>query len=271
MRIALGIEYDGSAFAGWQWQSGERTIQAAVEQALSHVADTPIQVVCTGRTDAGVHAIEQVVHFDTKVWRSERSWLLGANTALPDDVRILWVREAAPHFHARLSAIARFYRYEILNRPMRSALRRCQVTWCHSQLDVEKMREGAACLIGEHDFSSFRAQQCQSRSPYRRLHFLHVRREGDRVIIDIAANAFLHHMVRNIVGVLMAVGVGKHDPAWVGEVLAVRDRKQGGVTAPPDGLYLGGVCYPEEFGLARDPVFEYLPADARRYDPNAES
>ncbi|QJD29456.1 tRNA pseudouridine(38-40) synthase TruA [Methylococcus geothermalis] len=271
MRIALGIEYDGSGFAGWQRQSGKRTIQSVVEQALSRVADAPIRVVCAGRTDAGVHAIEQVVHFDTESRRSERSWLLGANTALPDDVRILWVREIEPRFHARLSAIARYYRYEILNRPMRSALRPRQLTWCHAPLDVERMREGAVHLIGEHDFSSFRAQQCQSRSPFRRVHFLHVRREGERVVMEIAANAFVHHMVRNIAGVLMAVGAGKHDPAWVGELLSMRDRAQGGVTAPPDGLYLGGVCYPEEFGLARDTVFEHLPADARRYEPDDES
>lgn len=269
MRIAIGIEYDGSGFAGWQWQNGKRTIQSVVEQALSRVADRPVRAVCAGRTDAGVHAIEQVVHFDTESQRSERSWLLGTNTELPEDVRITWVREVESEFHARFSAIARYYRYEILNRSMRSALRPRLLTWCHAPLDVERMRAGAACLIGEHDFSSFRAQQCQSRSPFRRLHFLHVRREGERVIIEIAANAFLHHMVRNIAGVLMAVGAGKYGPEWVGELLALRDRNQGGVTAPPDGLYLGGVAYPETFGLARDPIFEHLPADARRYEPEA--
>lgn len=267
MRIVLGIEYDGSNFAGWQWQKGKRSVQGTVEQALSRVADASVRVVCAGRTDAGVHALQQVVHFDTQVHRDPRAWVLGTNTLLPEDVRVLWAKESPHHFHARLSAIARFYRYEILNRPMRSALRRRQVTWYHTPLNVEQMREGARYLVGEHDFSSFRAQYCQSRSPYRTLHFIRIRREDERVILDLAANAFLHHMVRNIVGVLMEVGAGKRAPEWVREVLAARDRRAGGMTAPPDGLYLGGICYPHEFGLPRDPVFEHLPPHARRYEP----
>lgn len=271
MRIALGLEYDGSAFAGWQWQPGKRTLQAALEEALSFVAAEPVRVVCAGRTDAGVHALEQVAHFDTEVARKPYSWLMGTNTALPEDLRVLWVREVPEDFHARTSAIARFYRYVILNRPMRSALQRRQVTWHYAPLDAGAMAAAAEQLLGEHDFSSFRAQDCQSRSPNRYMHFIHVRREGDRVVIDLCANAFLHHMVRNIAGVLMEVGAGKRPPEWAGEVLRARDRKAAAVTAPAEGLYLAGICYPEAFGLARHPVFEHLPPGARRYTPIHEN
>jgi tRNA pseudouridine38-40 synthase len=271
MRIALGIEYDGSAFAGWQWQPGKRTVQAAVDQAVGRVADAPVQAVCAGRTDAGVHALEQVVHFDTQARRTPYSWVMGGNTELPEDVRVLWAREVDASFHARYSAIARYYRYLILNRPMKSALRRRQATWHYPPLDLEPMRAAARYLIGEHDFSSFRAQGCQSKSPCRRMHFIHVRREeGDQVVIELCANAFLHHMVRNIAGVLMAIGAGKRPPQWAREVLLARDRTQGGVTAPADGLYLGGVCYPERYGIARHPVFQHLPQDASRYIPDRE-
>jgi tRNA pseudouridine38-40 synthase len=267
MRIALGIEYDGQAFAGWQWQPGRRTLQSAVDEALSRVAAEPVRVVCAGRTDAGVHALEQVAHFDTQAHRKPYSWLMGANTELPEDVRVLWVREVPEEFHARYSAIARVYRYVILNRPMRSALQRRQVTWHYPPLDIEPMREAARHLIGEHDFSSFRAQGCQSKSPNRFMHFIHVRRDDDRVIIELCANAFLHHMVRNIAGVLMEIGSGKQPPEWARQVLQARDRARGGVTAPADGLYLSGVCYPERFGIARHPIFEHLPENASRYTP----
>lgn len=267
MRIALGVEYDGSAFAGWQWQPAKRTLQSALEEALSFVAAEPVRVVCAGRTDAGVHALEQVVHFDTEAERKSYSWLMGTNTALPEDLRVLWAREVPENFHARTSAIARFYRYVILNRPMRSALQRHQVTWHYAPLDAGAMAAAAEHLLGEHDFSSFRAQDCQSRSPNRYLHFIHVRREDDRVVIDLCANAFLHHMVRNIAGVLMEVGAGKRPPAWAGEVLRARDRKAAAATAPAEGLYLAGICYPESFGIARHPVFRHLPEGARRYTP----
>lgn len=266
-RIALGLEYDGSAFAGWQWQRDRRTVQACVEGAVGKVAAEPIDVVCAGRTDAGVHALEQVVHFDTAARREMRSWLLGVNTALPEDVRVLWAREVGKDFHARYSAIARFYRYVILNRAMKSALLRRQVTWHYHALEVEQMQEAAIHLIGEHDFSSFRAQACQSRSPRRSMHFIHVYRESEEVVIELAANAFLHHMVRNIAGVLMEIGAGKRDPAWAKTVLEARDRNAAGITAPPDGLYLGGVFYPERFGIARHAVFDRLPANAGRYIP----
>lgn len=267
MRIALGIEYDGTTFAGWQWQPGRRTIQSVLEGAVSRVAAEPVRLHCAGRTDAGVHALQQVAHFDSAADRSSRSWLLGTNTELPEDIRILWVREVPGEFHARYSAIARYYRYVILNRPMKSALRKRQVTWCFHPLDEQRMQQAAQYLVGEHDFSSFRAQGCQSTTPYRFLHFIEVRREGEEVTIELAANAFLHHMVRNIVGVLMAIGSGKREPVWARDVLDARDRSSGGVTASPDGLYLGGVCYPDLYHLPRDPVFFRLPPDAARYSP----
>ncbi|PKM12961.1 MAG: tRNA pseudouridine(38-40) synthase TruA [Gammaproteobacteria bacterium HGW-Gammaproteobacteria-3] len=265
-RIVLGIEYDGSAFCGWQWQPQRRSVQAELEQALSKVADAPVTVICAGRTDAGVHAFEQVVHFDTNAERTPHAWLMGGNTHLSDDVRIIWVKPAVADFHARYSAIARFYRYIILNRPMKSALRRQQVTWCYNPLDAEKMHQAAQYLIGDHDFTSFRAQGCQSKSPCRIMHFIDVYRQRDQVIIDISANAFLHHMVRNIAGVLMAIGMGRQSVEWPRQLLDIRAREQGGVTAPPFGLYLGGVCYPERYGIVRHPVFDKLPADARRFD-----
>lgn len=270
-RIALGLEYDGSAFAGWQWQNGQRSVQACVEQATSKVANEKVAVHCAGRTDAGVHALEQVVHFDTSAARSPRSWVMGANANLPDDVRVLWAREMNPSFHARYSAIARFYRYVILNRPVKSALHRRQVTCCFNPLDEAKMQEAANYLLGDHDFSSFRAQGCQSNSPRRIMHFIRVLREGERVLIELSANAFLHHMVRNIAGVLMDIGAGKRGPGWAKELLALCDRTQASATAPADGLYLGGVCYPEEFGLEKHPLFALLPADARRYDPSLDA
>ncbi|SMF95594.1 tRNA pseudouridine38-40 synthase [Methylomagnum ishizawai] len=271
MRLALGIEYDGSAFAGWQWQPDKRTVQATLDAALGRVADREVKAVCAGRTDAGVHALEQVVHFDPEVQRKPYSWLMGTNTVLPEDVRVLWVREVAEDFHARYSAIARYYRYVILNRPMKSALHRRQMTWHFAPLDVEAMHTAAQYLIGDHDFSSFRAQGCQSKSPHRYMHFIHVRREeADRVVIELCANAFLHHMVRNIAGVLIEIGSGKRPPRWAAEVLAARDRAQGGVTAPADGLYLGGICYPEAFGIVRHPIFQHLPAHASRYTPDRE-
>lgn len=266
MRIVLGIEYDGSGFSGWQWQSEQRSVQQVLEQSLSKVANHPITVQCAGRTDTGVHALEQVIHFDTKIERDLHAWVLGGNSNLPDDVRILWSKRAIDDFHARYSAIARFYRYVILNRPIKSALLRKQVTWHHTPLDADKMHQAAQYLIGKHDFSSFRAQGCQSKSPIREMYFIDVYRDGDKVIIDISANAFLHHMVRNIAGVLIDIGNGKQPIDWIHELLAVKSRKLGGVTAPPSGLYLGGVYYPEHYGIAKHPMFEKLPVNARRFD-----
>lgn len=265
-RIVLGIEYDGSGFCGWQWQTHQRSVQQVLEQALSKVANHPVTVQCAGRTDTGVHALEQVVHFEAKIERELHAWVRGGNSNLPDDVRITWVQQAIGDFHARYSAIARFYRYVILNRPIKSALLRNQVTWRPGLLDADKMHQAAQHLLGKHDFSTFRAQGCQSKSPCREIYFIDVYRDGDKVIMDISANAFLHHMVRNIAGVLMDIGAGKQSVSWTKELLEVKCRKLGGITAPPDGLYLGAVYYPGEYGIAKHPVFEKLPFDARRHD-----
>ncbi|MFA5984473.1 MAG: tRNA pseudouridine(38-40) synthase TruA [Methylococcaceae bacterium] len=265
-RIVLGIEYDGGKFCGWQWQTGLRSIQVVLEKALSTVANHPISVICAGRTDAGVHAFEQIVHFDTSAERGLHAWVLGGNSHLPDDVRILWAQPALDDFHARYSAIARFYRYIILNRPVRSALLRRQVTWYYPVLDHEKMHQAGQALRGNHDFTSFRAQGCQSKSPWRILHFLEVYRVGEQVIMDVAANAFLHHMVRNIAGVLMEIGEGKQSVQWTSELLAIKDRARAGVTAPPDGLHLAGVYYPPRYGIARHAIFDKLPKEAKRFD-----
>ena len=268
MRIAMGIEYDGHGFAGWQWQTGKRTVQAVLEEAISRVANAPVRIIAAGRTDAGVHATGQVIHFDTLTHRTPYSWLMGSNTFLPEDVRVTWIQEVGPEFHARYSAIARYYRYVILNRSMRSALTPHQLTWVYLPLDAHQMQKGANFLIGEHDFSSFRAQGCQSKSPNRQMHFIKVAREGDRIHIDLCANAFVHHMVRNIAGALIDVGSGKRKPEWIKEVLEAKSRASGGVTAPPDGLYFSGVCYPEALGLVRHEIFKDLPAHARRHIPS---
>lgn len=265
-RIVLGIEYDGSGYAGWQWQTEQKTLQSILEQALSKVANQAIHVVCAGRTDAGVHALEQVVHFDSDVDRTMHSWLMGGNINLPDDIKIIWVQPAVANFHARYSAIARFYRYVIYNRPVVSALLRQQVTHCYEALDEKLMHKAAQHLIGDHDFSSFRAQGCQSKSPRRMMYFIEIYRNGERVIMDICANAFVHHMVRNIAGVLMAVGMGKQSVDWPEFLLATKDRKQSGVTASPYGLYLGGIYYPEHYGIIKNPIFARLPTDACRFD-----
>lgn len=242
-RIALGIEYDGSAFSGWQTQSHAASVQSAVEAALSAVANHQIEVVAAGRTDAGVHAAMQVVHFDTSAIRTPRSWVLGANSGLPKSVTVLWAKEVPEGFHARYGAMARSYRYCILNRAVRPALGAQNLSWIRQPLDHQRMHAAAQQLVGEHDFSSFRAAECQSRTPMRRLYQIDVARQGEVVVVSVTANAFLHHMVRNIAGVLIAVGCGDEPVQWVAQVLAARDRTQGGVTAPPQGLYLTGVRY----------------------------
>jgi tRNA pseudouridine38-40 synthase len=242
-RIALGIEYDGSIFAGWQSQAHAHGIQTAIEAAVAHVANHPAEVVAAGRTDAGVHAAMQVVHFDTNATRTERSWVLGTNSKLPKQVSVLWAREVPDDFHARYGARSRSYNYFILNRGVRPALGAQQITWVREPLDHERMHAAAQQLAGEHDFSSFRAAECQSRTAIRRLQFIEVRRFDETLMISVRANAFLHHMVRNIAGVLIAVGDGDRPVEWVAEVLEARDRRLGGVTAPPNGLYLSGVEY----------------------------
>jgi tRNA pseudouridine38-40 synthase len=248
-RIALGIEYDGSPFSGWQLQHHAPTVQEAVQAAASRVADQAVVLHCAGRTDAGVHALGQVVHFDTTAKRPERAWVLGINTNLPPEVAVRWAREMPADFHARFSACARHYRYLILNRPTRPALLARRAVWTHRPLDVERMREAGRVLIGTHDFSSFRALACQAKSPVRRLNYLELKRHGDLIELAVGADGFLHHMVRNIAGVLMAIGRGDAPPEWTGELLALRDRTQGGVTAPPHGLYLSAVDYPEHFQI----------------------
>jgi tRNA pseudouridine38-40 synthase len=249
MRIAAGVEYDGRRFHGWQAQGDERCVQDTVEAALSRVADARIRVSCAGRTDAGVHALGQVVHFDTQVHRPERAWVLGANTALPNDVSLLWARPVPDGFSARFSALSRSYRYLILDRSARSSLLAGRVTWIHRGLDAEAMRIAAEPLLGTHDFSSYRALGCQAKHPVRTITELRVRRVGEVIELRVTANAFLHHMVRNIAGVLIAIGRGDRDVGWAREVLERRDRTQGGATAPPDGLYLEHVEYPAELGL----------------------
>ena len=250
MRIALGIEYDGSDFAGWQLQvAGVRTVQGVVEQALSQVADHPVRVICAGRTDTGVHATAQVVHFDTRAERSVRSWVYGANANLPTSVSVRWAQPVSDDFHARFSAIRRRYRYVILNRQIRPTFLDARVAWEYRSLDETLMRQAARDLVGEHDFSAYRAVACQAKSPVRSLYELTVARDRDLVILDVEANAFLHHMVRNIAGVLMDIGAGKQAPGWAREVLESRDRTLGGITAQPYGLYLTGVGYPADFEL----------------------
>lgn len=249
MRIALGIEYDGTEFCGWQLQEGTRTVQGEVEKALSRVADHPVRVSCAGRTDAGVHALGQVIHFESEAQRSSRSWVLGANSNLPRDVNICWAQAVPQDFHARFGALARSYRYVIQNRFSRSAIFRHHACWHHQPLEVERMQEAAGYLIGEHDFTSFRALACQAKHPVREVTRVEVSRAGEFIYIDVTANAFLHHMVRNIAGVLMAVGEGEREPQWVRDLLEVRDRTVGGVTAPAQGLYLVSVQYPAEFNI----------------------
>jgi tRNA pseudouridine38-40 synthase len=248
-RFAAGLEYDGRGYSGWQCQPGLSTVQEALERALGRVADSPVNCTCAGRTDAGVHALAQVVHFESEAARSERGWRLGANTYLPADVSVVWVREVPGHFHARYSAQSRSYRYLILNRDSRPGLSAGRVTWERRALDVQRMHAAAQVLVGEHDFSAFRAVECQAKSPVRRVERLEVARHGEWVTLDITANAFLHHMVRNVAGLLMAVGQGDSPPERVTAVLASRDRKTNAATAPADGLYLAAVRYPPEFAL----------------------
>jgi tRNA pseudouridine38-40 synthase len=249
MRIALGIEYDGSGYHGWQRQHSGISVQAVVEEAVGKVANHAVSLVCAGRTDAGVHATAQVVHFDTEASRDEHAWMLGSNSNLPRDVTVLWARQVSDEFHARFKAMRRSYRYVILNRLARPGIQARQVTWWYRNLDVERMQVAAQCLLGKHDFSAFRAAECQGKTPIKTLHELRLTRSGDWIYLDISADAFLHHMVRNIAGVLLAVGMAEQPAEWVQHVLQSRDRRQGGVTAPPNGLYLTRVLYPENYAV----------------------
>jgi len=249
MKIALGIEYDGSVFNGWQRQNHGHGVQEDVEKALSIVANHDVKVICAGRTDTGVHGLGQVIHFETMSQRSEHSWVSGANANLPHSVTVHWAKVVKDDFHARFSALSRTYQYLILDQPVRPAVLSKKVTWDYRKLDVSRMQQAIPYLIGKHDFSSFRAVACQASSPERTISLLEIRREGKFICIDIQANAFLQHMVRNIAGVLMTVGCGEKEPLWVQQVLEFHDRTRGGVTAPPHGLYFKSVEYPEEFEI----------------------
>lgn len=254
-RIALGVEYKGARYRGWQRQQpGVRSVQETLEAALSKVAAAPISVSCAGRTDAGVHASGQVVHFDSPVERPLKAWVLGANANLPPDISVTWVQPVSDAFHARFSAMARRYRYVIYNDPIRPAHLAEEVTWNHRPLDIQRMHAAAQVLIGTHDFTSFRAKECQAKSPIKTVHHLRLWQNDRLLVLDIRANAFLHHMVRNIAGVLMAVGCGDRPVEWVAEVLAARERRQGGVTAHPFGLYLVRVEYPDDLQVPERPL-----------------
>ncbi len=258
MKYIACIEYDGTSYCGWQRLSHAKSVQNEIEKALSAVADESIEVVCAGRTDSGVHALGQIIHFETDVIRLLKGWMLGANRHLPDDISILWVKEAEQTFNARFSARLRRYRYVISNRKARSALLHHKVTWVYESLDEESMNEAIQALVGEHDFSSFQAAGCQSRHANREIKEVKVTRDGDYIYIDIAANAFLHHMVRNIVGSLIMIGKGSWEPDYMKDLLSLKDRKKAGPTAPACGLYFVHVHYEAKDGLSDDyrlPVF----------------
>ncbi len=256
-RFALGVEYDGSEFRGWQRLSkhgepereGEQTLQAALEDAISFVAGHPVETICAGRTDAGVHAVCQVVHFDSHATRDPRSWMLGVTSRLPPQLAVHWCRPVPSDFHARFSARARRYRYRILNRPVRAALGRQYLSWERRPLDADAMHRAAQALLGENDFSSFRTVHCQSPHAFRELQQIRVTRDGEVVEVEVQANAFLHHMVRNIVGSLLMVGSGEKHEGWIAELLAGRDRTVAGPTAPPTGLVFLGPRYPAQWNL----------------------
>lgn len=254
-RAALRIEYHGSAYSGWQAQPhlSVVTVQECLEEALSAVANQPIRTHCAGRTDAGVHGVGQIVHFDDPVGRSAKAWVMGSNSYLPSDIRVHWVTSVTPSFHARHSALWRRYRYVIANTAVRPAQLAELVAWQRRHLDVNKMQAAAEALLGEHDFSAFRAAQCQANSPIRHIHALDLVRWRDFVLLDITANAFLHHMVRNIAGALMLVGAGHRPVSWLKELLEGRDRTLGADTASGAGLYLTGVGYPAEYALPEPP------------------
>jgi tRNA pseudouridine38-40 synthase len=259
-RIALGVEYDGSAFSGWQAQLSPRlaTVQESLETALSAIAAQPIKVSCAGRTDAGVHGSGQVVHFDTTAERPLKAWVAGTNSILSRHCSVRWAQAVPDDFHARFSALSRRYRYCIYNARVRPALLASFVTVHHAPLDAAAMHAAGQYLLGEHDFTSYRGAACQSSTPMRKVLALSVMRHGAYILIDIEANAFLLHMVRNITGVLMQIGEGRQPPAWARELLQIRDRTQAAVTAPPNGLCLYQVRYPGRFGLPDGPDY-FLP------------
>lgn len=267
-RWALGVEYDGRDYVGWQRQKDGPSVQAELEEALGFVAGHPIDLQCAGRTDAGVHATGQVIHLDTMARREERNWLLGANARLPSSIALLWARRVPQTFHARFSARGRYYRYVIANQAVRPAIHSTGVAWWRYPLDAERMHEAAQLFRGTHDFSSLRAAACQAKSAVKTIHAISVARQGRYVVLDVHANAFLHHMVRNIAGVLLPIGQDRRGPEWVRQVLTARDRRASGVTAPAGGLYLVGVDYHPVFSLpcpGPQPVWPLVPTTVERH------
>ncbi len=248
-RVALGVEYDGTAFSGWQSQTDARTVQDCLERAVSTVADEAVSVTCAGRTDAGVHATGQVVHFDARAERPERSWVLGINSNLPPDANVLWARPVSADFHARYRALSRSYRYLLRTGVSRSSLNRHRASWIRASLDIQRMQQAAVRFIGEHDFSAFRSAACQAKTSTRRVDRLSVTAVDGFIAIDITANAFLHNMVRIVAGVLIRIGAGEAEIDWVTQLLDHGDRTRSGITAPPQGLCLAAVAYPDEFDL----------------------
>ena len=260
MRIALGISYSGSNYEGWQSQLSRNTVQDKLELALTRFAVQPIRVMCAGRTDAGVHALMQVAHFDTPVHREAASWVRGTNAFLPDDIAVQWARHVPDTFHSRGSAIARRYAYVVLESPVRPSVEAKRVGWVYRPLDGAAMREAIAHLMGEHDFSSFRAAQCQAKSPVKTISRIEISQRAGYWRFEFEANAFLHHMIRNIMGCLLAIGQGRYPPDWLAEVVAARNRKVAAPTFSPDGLYFLGPVYEDQHGLPdRTPAYDWLP------------
>lgn len=259
-RYALCVEYAGAAYRGWQTQKEKDvpSIQETVEAALSKIANEPVSVICAGRTDARVSGTYQIIHFDTTADRPNRAWVMGTNTQLPDDIAIRWAKPVNTSFHARFSAFERRYRYIIYSSPVKPALLSRGVTWTHKSLDLSRMQTAANYLLGEHDFTSYRAVGCQAKSPVREVKAMNIYQAGELIVIDVRANAFLHHMIRNFAGVLMAIGSGEAEPIWAQQVLDARDRRKGGVTAPPYGLYLIDVKYPEQYALPKSALGPYF-------------
>ncbi len=249
MRIALGIEYDGRPFCGWQSQPGSCGVQDALESTLAQMAGAPVTLIAAGRTDQGVHASAQVAHFDTEAKRPLSAWVRGVNGKLPATIAVRWAREVDLEFHARFSARRRAYHYLLLNRPERPGLLAGRVGWCHRPLDLDAMRAGAAHLVGEHDFSAFRSAQCQAKSPVKTMETIAMTTDGPLITFEFGASAFLHHMVRNVIGALVMVGTAVEPPEWIARILAARERSHGAPTFMPDGLYLSGIEYDPRFGL----------------------
>ncbi len=254
MRVALGVEYDGSRYCGWQSQSDVLNVQDALQAALSGISGEGVGIIAAGRTDTGVHALEQVIHFDTNIDRPLSARVRGTNALLPKDIAVLWAHHVSDEFHARFSAQARSYQYVLINHPSRSAVHHAKVGWFHAPLDVAAMRDAAQYLLGEHDFSAFRSSQCQAKTPMKNLAVLDIQQQGDTLIFNLTANAFLHHMVRNILGCLLYVGKGKYPPQWMNEVMEGRDRKFAAPTFMPDGLYLRHITYDAKWGLPQGTI-----------------